>query len=221
MFSHRGVSTGAAAILAIGLSWGAAAAQNWTGFYLGASAGGGTSKDNWDINNGGAVFSDRGHGGLAGLQTGYNWQSGSILLGLEADYLWSGIKGSTDCPGGGFTCGHDLKGLGSARARLGWVAAPSAMIYFTGGLGWGSSRWTAKDSVTGSLAGGGATSRTSTGWALGGGVEFLLNNNWTVKGEYLHYDFGRFSASPADFGGTPVNFKLSADTFKIGLNYKF
>ena len=31
---------------------------------------------------------------------------------------------------------------------------------------------------------------TLTGWTVGGGVEWLLNPNWSVKVEYLYYDFG-------------------------------
>ncbi len=31
---------------------------------------------------------------------------------------------------------------------------------------------------------------TLTGWTLGAGIEYMLGTNWTVKVEYLHFDFG-------------------------------
>ncbi len=32
--------------------------------------------------------------------------------------------------------------------------------------------------------------RTLTGWTLGAGIEYMLGTNWTIKVEYLHFDFG-------------------------------
>jgi outer membrane immunogenic protein len=63
----------------------------------------------------------------------------------------------------------------------------------------------------------------SNGWTVGGGVEYMLAfaPNWSVKGEYMYYDFGstRFvtPAALAPFG----NFTTEDHTLKLGVNYRF
>jgi outer membrane immunogenic protein len=32
---------------------------------------------------------------------------------------------------------------------------------------------------------------TFTGWTVGGGIEHFINPAWSIKAEYLHFDFGR------------------------------
>jgi outer membrane immunogenic protein len=73
------------------------------------------------------------------------------------------------------------------------------------------------------LVGVGATNiNTFTGWTLGGGIEHVINPAWSLKAEYLHFDFGDqdFSlnglANPSRFRET-----LEIDTVKVGVNYHF
>jgi outer membrane immunogenic protein len=216
------VAAGLAAVASVALSGTTAGAETWTGFYVGASAGGGTSKADLSFTSFGTFANQSGHGGFGGVQAGYNLQSGSVLAGIEADYMFSRIKGQTGCPNAAFSCDHDLRGLGSVRGRLGWVAMPTAMLYFTAGYGWSTTKWRAVDLATGVAAGNGGASASNAGLVLGGGAEFLIDKNWTIKGEYLHYNLGSATPSSADFGtGSVIDTKLSADTFKLGLNYKF
>jgi outer membrane immunogenic protein len=37
------------------------------------------------------------------------------------------------------------------------------------------------------------TSNTSPGWTLGAGAEWRFAPAWTLRGEYLYVEFGRFS----------------------------
>jgi outer membrane immunogenic protein len=216
------VVAGLAALASVALSGTAAGAQNWTGFYVGASAGGGTSKADLSFSPEGTFANQTGHGALGGIQTGFNVQSGSVLVGIEADYMFTRIKGQTGCPNAALTCDHDVTGLGSARGRLGWVAMPTAMLYFTAGLGRGSTKWRAVNLVTGVADGNGGATSSNTGLVLGGGAEFSVSNNWSIKTEYLHYNLGSATPSSVDFGSKFVlDTKLRADTFKLGLNYKF
>jgi len=63
-----------------------AAIYDWSGFYIGANGGGGTSRNCWDINNSfGAVQAPAvregchdATGAMAGGQIGYRWQSASL-----------------------------------------------------------------------------------------------------------------------------------------------
>jgi outer membrane immunogenic protein len=217
---HTKAKLSTAALLAV-LGTSSTMAQSssnpWTGPYLGASVGTGSAKTVWssaDFNS----FETKGGRALGGLQGGYNFQTGSIIVGVEGDYMFSNLKGNANCPGGGVTCTSDTKGLGSLRGRMGWAIAPPAMLYFTGGLAWGNTQWSATPN------GGGAASnfsQTSTGYALGAGAEFLLNKNWTLKAEYLHYNLGTVRTGAGEFIGNAVDLKPRADTFKLGVNFKF
>jgi outer membrane immunogenic protein len=70
-------------------------------------------------------------------------------------------------------------------------------------------------------------SETKVGWAAGGGLEYALSRNWSVKGEYLYIDLGKVS-STADSDTAPgfgltVNSasRATLHTVRAGLNYKF
>ena len=97
------------------------------------------------------------------------------------------------------------------RGRIGYLFAPTLLVYATGGLAYGqantnTSIWQAgnytitifpgfgfpfSSNVT---AGGGAFgtfSDTRVGWTVGGGLEWMFLPNWSAKIEYLYYDLGR------------------------------
>jgi outer membrane immunogenic protein len=203
----------AAASITLGTT--AASAQNFSGPYLGASIGAGTAKTIWssaDFN----TFETGGRSAIGGLQAGYNWQMGSALLGIEGDYMFGRLKGDTNCPNPASTCASSTDRLGSLRARAGWVVAPPIMLYFTAGLAWGNTNLAST-----SASASNSFTHSSTGYALGGGAEFFLNDKWTLKAEYLRYNLGTIHASATDFGGSGIDFKPRADTFKLGLNFKF
>jgi outer membrane immunogenic protein len=62
-------------------------------------------------------------------------------------------------------------------------------------------------------------------WAAGGGVEFAINNFWTIKAEYLYLATREnFSTSSFASDGTPVSTTHTdpgVHTAKIGVNYLF
>ncbi|NJM35272.1 MAG: porin family protein [Rhodomicrobium sp.] len=60
---------------------------------------------------------------------------------------------------------------------------------------------------------------TLSGYAIGGGVEYALSSNWTMKAEYLYMNFGEENTSNDD----DDTFKHETDlhTVKFGVNYKF
>jgi opacity protein-like surface antigen len=76
---------------------------NWSGFYFGGHAGAAWGSTNDDFNDPTALAPFRWDSGipvsgpLAGGQIGYNWQSGWMLFGLEADGSWSNITGHGLC----------------------------------------------------------------------------------------------------------------------------
>ncbi len=181
---------------------------NWSGFYLGANAGGGWGDSRWQSFN-----SVNLSGGMAGGTAGFNWQTGPVVLGVEGDIDWAGLSGSTAsaaCPGG--SCGTSETWLSTVRGRAGY-AFDRFLPYVTGGLAAGDIRAAAPG-----LPGG---STTNTGWTVGGGVEFALPGNWSAKAEYLRVDLGSFNCGPG-CGGTPnENVSMRENVFRAGVNYHF
>jgi len=188
----------------------ATAAYNWSGFYLGANGGGAWGDSRWQGTGNGKVDLS---GGMAGGTAGFNWQTGSVVLGVEGDIDWAGLSGSTAsaaCPGG--SCGTSETWLSTVRGRAGY-AFDRFLPYVTGGLAVGDIR-----AATPGLPGGSAT---NTGWTAGGGVEFALPGNWSAKAEYLHVDLGSFNCGTG-CGGTPnENVALRENVFRAGVNYHF
>src|SRR6266513_3888674 len=75
-----------------------AAIYDWSGFYVGANGGWGSSRNCWDfLPVAGGVTPEGCHdatGGVAGGQIGYRWQSGGWVFGLEAQGDWADLRGS-------------------------------------------------------------------------------------------------------------------------------
>lgn len=99
------------------------------------------------------------------------------------------------------------------------------MIYATGGLAF--SRVEASDTLafTGGT-GQGSASDFRTGWTAGGGGEFALDRNWTLKAEWLWVDLGSVNFSSGPIVGFPTavaghSSDLTLQTVRAGLNYRF
>ena len=142
-------------------------------------------------------------GAVAGGQIGYNWQTGAWVFGLETDLQWTGQRGSTSfcltagCPAGSFVANADykLQWFGTARARAGWLVDPRVLLYVTGGAAYGQVKADYTGRRLGLPLGGSSTSTTRLGWTVGGGIEGMLSENWTVKAEYLYVDLGTSRAA--------------------------
>ena len=91
------------------------------------------------------------------------------------------------------------------------------------------SRTAPSSSVTaGQLQFAGNNRRTETGYTVGAGIEHAFGSNWTVKAEYLYYDFRDETVNVAVIpgsggGGTGYNSRFENDghIVRAGLNYKF
>lgn len=185
---------------------------NWTGFYIGATVGYGSGTSNWDLAGLGFPGVDTAPKGMMyGVTAGYNWQAGSFVYGLEADYNFSNVKGSVACAVIS-TCQTENTWLATFRGRIGY-AFDRFMPYLTGGGAYGDIK------ATSTTAGLSVTdSESKFGYAFGGGLEYALLANWTIKGEYLYVNLGKFS--PASSGGL-FDVSFSEHIVRGGLNYKF
>lgn len=176
-------------------------APNWNGFYIGAMGGYGWGDLRTDTAFRGS-FRDSLEGGFVGGTIGYNFQApGSIwVFGIEGEGAAADIQ--TDIPG--FRARIDA--FGSIRGRVG-IAAGNVLFYATGG--YALANLEERDFF------GTTQSQTHDGYAVGGGIEYAFNPNWSLKAEYLYMDFDR----KGYFGTDRVRFDTS--TVKGGINYHF
>jgi outer membrane immunogenic protein len=165
---------------------------SWAGPYLG-----GTLGYEWgSVSNSPAKPS-----GIAGGVTGgYNWQSGNVVFGLEADLQGTGA----DDRFASYKFSNPW--FGTARGRIGY-AFNNVMIYGTGGLAFGSLQVEQL---------GLSQSQSAVGWTVGVGAEVGIYQNWTAKIEYLYVDLASNNYSLT--GGTNG---LDFGTVRIGVNYHF
>ncbi|GGF52275.1 membrane protein [Azorhizobium oxalatiphilum] len=192
---------------------------SWTGFYIGANAGFGGGDKNYTFSDL-STSSSNASGFIAGGQIGYNFQfANNVVLGLETDIQWSGIESDvTSASAGSVTSlNNSLDYYGTVRARLGY-AFDRVLPYVTGGFAYGKTKTEAAalDATGLSYLDG---SETKTGWTVGGGIEYALTNNWTIKTEYNYVDLGDSDFGNILTGGGTVDNKFH--TVRAGVNYKF
>ncbi len=174
---------------------------SWTGFYAGINGGYGWSSS----------FADNAKGAIYGGQVGYNLQLSSFVVGLEGDFQGTSIKASQDL-GGGVTVEGKIPAFATVRGRVGF-AFNRMMIYGTGGWAYTDS----KLKITGP-GGSAEASHWSSGYALGGGLEWAVWDRWSVKGEYLYVHSGDTSVTIA---GATASGSYNYNTVRAGLNYRF
>ena len=117
--------------------------------------------------------------------------------------------------------------LATVRPRLG-VTFANTLLYVTGGLAVATLQTTDSfAAINGTSLATVSSSSSRTGWTAGGGAEYALTRNWSIKGEYLHIDLGIDNAliptCPACVPGTDItiNHKYTDDIVRFGANFKF
>lgn len=198
--------------------------MTWTGFYIGAHVGGDWgSLDVTDVNgfaalaSSGTRTSSNPDGVFGGGTFGYNLSHGDYLIGFEVDLGGMGmsanklIAGTTSSTSVGLEDGF----YGDVTARVGCASGDTA-YYVKGGFAFLDT--TRKFSTAAAFTAGSLD--TFTGWTLGAGIERMIGREWSLKLEYLHFDFGsqEFSVTPG-----PFHFResLTAETVKGGFAYHF
>ena len=219
---------------------------NWTGFYVGGNVGY-IASDREDITTTGQAIANVGtvaagarpslvrnsrEGFIGGGQIGYNWQwTQNWVLGFETDIQYVDVDRTNTVIG---TTGltnvfrTDMEYLGTVRGRLGYTWGQT-MLYGTGGFAYAGVRNSASFfNAAGALAFTGQDRSIRSGYTVGGGIEHMFSQSWSVKGEYLYYDLERSDlnvalVAPGLGVGTGYNSRVRNDGHiaRIGLNYKF
>jgi len=200
------------------------------------------------------------NGFIGGGQVGCNWQfAPAWVTGLEADFQGLSNNHDTDSitlttTAVGFpdtfvsttTVTKQVDWLGTVRGRLGVLAAPSLLIYGTGGFAYGEAKASTTVAQTatcifsclnppinyGTTA---SFSETRVGWTVGAGLEWMFAPRWTVRAEYLYYDLGKETlnlpllvgnapgchANPCWSANVQSSTHFNGNIVRAGINYLF
>jgi outer membrane immunogenic protein len=225
-----GTTAAAAADLPVKAAPAPVAIYDWTGFYIGGSAGGslGQSTHIDQATGLGDTIGYNVKGGLVGGTVGYNWQVSSFVIGFEGDASWVGEYGSNiddglanlNQPGGPFSVTSFTKEtwVATARGRLGY-AVNNLLFYGTGGYAAAGVEAGVKDSNTGALLA--SSSSTRSGWTAGGGLEWGFAPNWSAKFEWLYMKFESAPFNTLVAEGPRSSVPLDDNVVRAGINYRF
>ncbi len=227
----------------------AAPPYQWTGCYVGINGGGGASGTNvttavgaggylggldpGEVNNDGTGSVNTSNF-LGGGQAGCNWQTGTIVIGLEGDFDYfhsnSNFFNDTNTlptSGNTFVIGQSLTTnyLATVRPRIG-VAADRNFGYLTGGAAFTDASYMESYVDSGGGVGVATGSKFLTGWTAGAGWEYAWTDHVTIKFEYLYAAFPTTSATGMIVGPGGTNplhgsSDLVIQVARAGMNFKF
>jgi opacity protein-like surface antigen len=200
-------------------------------------------------------------GFMGGGQVGYNRQIGlgagkkDLVAGLEADFQGLSVSNSQSVSNLGQSylhAGHFLSTngsfsrsvdyLGTVRGRAGLLMQPSLLTYATFGLAYGGATFkgqssggeiTSAGALTGVGFGASSYSDSKVGYSVGGGLEWMVLPNWSLKAEYLYYNLGKFSSRSPRLDANLATGAVSSTTavidtghidghvIRTGVNYHF
>ena len=167
----------------------------------------------------GITFDDQLNGALGGIDVGYNWNNEDWVYGVEASYAlldlnhsdWTKADDKRQPNLGGIVSGQDdvfnsnLKSLALLSLRLG-RKIDKLLLYGRAGFAAGNYHLSVVDqniSKTGidteNNKGRGSDKKWLTGYSVGVGGEYLLNESWSAG---LEYNYVRLDASNINPGGT-------------------
>ncbi len=212
---------------------------NWTGFSIGASAGGLWSQTRQvtdplvDLFVPGPLNRADPHaaGVYAGGQVGVDYQFDRIVVGVAGDGGWTNARGGSGCNAGFggnvYSCQTNIDDLYMATARVGY-AMERSLFYVKGGGAFAHTVDRKVDNFANQqlIFGFSLTNSTvrdfAAGWTGGGGFEFAITKNISAKAEYMHFELDRKNY----LRGTPTNLAIASaehvgDIVKVGVNYRF
>lgn len=210
----------------------------WQGFYVGGALGGAWSDTDWRYDNHnwfntigpdlvGTGFNIDTSGILGGGQAGFNYQTGSWVIGIEGSVAGANLDSSRRSAffpaSDTYTAGVDL--LTTVTGRVGY-ARDKWLAYAKGGWAGADVELTLFDHGTPVRAN---ASNSANGWTVGGGGEYAICKNLSLGVEYdyaeLDKDGWRISCPTCPSGvggGVPVvDGDLKVQSVTARLNYRF
>ncbi|MEZ5820277.1 MAG: outer membrane protein [Bradyrhizobium sp.] len=203
-----------------------AAVYDWSGFYIGANGGWGSSHKCWDIDVAGVFVNEGCHnatGGTAGGQIGYRWQAGTWVFGLEGQGNWADLKGSNvSLVAPAFTNQSTIGAFGLLTGQIGY-AANNVLLYVKGGAAVTDDRFRSFVTGTNVLAAN-PVNDTRWGGTVGVGLEFGFSPNWSAAVAYDHLFMGTRTynfVTPAGAFFAQDRIKQDVDLVTVRVNYRW
>ena len=160
---------------------------NWTGFYAGAQLGYGDVSG--DLPTTPLSTSLDGNGAIGGLHAGYRYDFGQFVTGVELAYNTANIDLGT---------AGELDSVTQLKLMGGYDLGQT-LVYATAGAAH------AKTTI-------GGVDRSDNGWLIGVGMDYAINDAWTLGGELTHHRFDDFDGTGAD---------VRANLLQVKLGYRF
>ena len=157
-----------------------ASGMDWSGAYAGVQLG------YADIDSNGAGLD--GDGMLGGIHAGYRWDMGNFIAGAEVDWDSADVD-----------LGDPVAGTLDDVARLKLIAGAEfgrSLIYGTVGVAHANATVAGVD-------------LSDNGWFLGAGLDYAVNDRWSIGGELLQHQFDDFDGTGVDLDATTVKAKVS------------
>jgi outer membrane immunogenic protein len=225
-------------------------AYTWAGFYAGFNAGYGAENTAPTNSAGGndvvsSAFAglapnnlaNAPRGALVGGQFGYNWQMGTLVVGLEERLDWTWVNNQSTSGSsvagqgtGSSSLAQSISWLSMSNVKLGYSPAQHFMAYVTGGFaaaGVKTSDQTAVVTAGPSYTGSQFLDQARVGWNAGLGFEFAINSSWSLQADGRYVDLGTPGGTylTGATAGAPLTINYSDPTRiyigTVGLNYKF
>jgi outer membrane immunogenic protein len=169
-------------------------------------------------------------GVLGGGQIGFNFRADKLVFGVEGDLGVVDIDKEVQLIRpfqDRDVASIDMDWYVTLTGRLGFVAQNNILIYVKAGAAFADIKYFAADIdlngatnvyeiYPGSVV---SQSGTQTGWTVGGGLEYALNERLSLKAEYLYMDFGSQTATSTE--GDRYKFETDMQTVKLGINFAF
>lgn len=128
-----------------------------------------------------------GDGTVGGLHGGYRWDLGRTVLGAELAYNSADVTSDDDFV--------QLDNLATLKGQVGYDLGRT-LVYASAGVAYGD----------GDIAG---ESVDDYGYTVGLGVDYAVNQNWTVGGEVSTYMFDDFDDTGVNYNPTSVQLKAA------------
>jgi outer membrane immunogenic protein len=206
-----------------------AAVYDWSGFYLGANGGWGSSRKCWDATTLAGVFvapegCHNATGGVAGGQIGYRWQSAAWVFGIEGQGDWANLRGSNQSIAfPALTNQSKIDAFGLFTGQVGY-AFNTVLLYAKGGAAVTADRFNVNTTVGNVLA---ATTGNQTRWGgtIGAGLEYAFAPNWSAGVEYDHLFMGTKTTTFTAVAAPGVLFsdriRQDVDLVTVRVNYRW
>lgn len=191
--------------------------MDWSGIFIGASAG--LFSANSNARPGDGTDNVTNTGGIAGVQGGYRHQfQNGFVLGGE---IYMPVASS----GGNYTQTFPFPPPNSvvSRARVNWAVDTSLIAGYAIGdfLPFATAGFVVAggEVETNSFGLTGSRKQTHTGFSLGAGLEYALDDNWSVRGQYKFTRVGRedYAIRPGVVGKVGMDIHMGL----FGVNYRF